>query len=76
MSITLNSLTTWLYRLRAMRMAGAAQVHTLPNANDDLTRVRDDHDDERRLLRNNGAVTRLSAAREQRDALRDQIIIL
>jgi hypothetical protein len=76
MSITLDSLATWIYRLRAMRMAGASHAQTKANSGDDVTRLRNEHDDERRLLRNNGNVTRLSAAREQRDALRNQINIL
>lgn len=70
MSITLNSLAEWIFRLRATRMAGEAGPRTRTNTGDDVTRLRNEHDDERRLLRKDGTVTRLSVAREQRDALR------
>ncbi len=76
MSITLNSFVSWIYRLRALRITGAERNKTRPNPTDDVTRVRDAYTDERSLLRNGQATTPLSAARSQREALRQSVHIL
>ncbi len=75
MSITLNSFISWIYHLRALRMIGAERNKTRPNPTDDVTRVRDAFYDERSLLRNGEVATPLSAARDQREALRRSINI-
>lgn len=76
MSITLNGLAEWIYRLRAMRGAGKEAKATRPNPDDDVTRVRDAFIDEHRLLRDGQATRRISAAHDQRAALRNYMTIL
>lgn len=76
MSITLNGLAEWIYRLRSVRIAGKAGAATMRNPGDDVTRVRVKFYDERRQVLEDESTTRLSAAHDQRDALRNHMTIL
>lgn len=76
MSITLNGLSEWLYRLRFTRVAGKDRRATTANAGDDVTRLHDGYRDERRLLHDGAVARRFEAAHAQRDALRNQMHIL
>lgn len=76
MSITLDSLTAWIYRLRATRMAGTPRTETRTNTGDDVTRVRESFYDERGLLCHGRDKTHLETAHETRDALRKHMTAL
>jgi hypothetical protein len=76
MSITLDSLVAWMYRLRGIRIAGSQNANTKSNPSDDVTRLRNAHHDEIRLQSGRRGVDHLEAAHAQRHALRDRINIL